>query len=318
MNRKRLLPRIMSLTMVWLLVAACGAVQPTPRPTPIPPTNTPAPTDTPQPTARRTSLSDLPTDTLALSLPGMKQIVVSHVDYPSADGSPLPLDIYTPPDSAGRDPLPVVVFVMGTADWAPYLSYPLKEESQYISWGRLVAASGLIAITYQTERHDDLEAVMAWIQENGHLYGMDPHRIGLWSCADNSPTAVSFAMQEARDYLKFAVFYYGQMLTPDNEFRDGINEMCARSGCYAAELKDVTQLRTDLPLLIVRGGREPMLRYVNDSIDHFLDFALAGDVDVTLIEFEEGRHRFEEEMRTNPRSAEIIEQTLEFMKTRLQ
>lgn len=314
----RQLPQLIGLIWVLLLFAACSGSQPTPTPTLIAPTATPAPTDTPLPAPTPESHSDLPVGTLALSLPGMDEVVVRHLEYPSAGGSPLPVDVYYPPGFAEGDPLPVVVFVMGYADWAPHLAAPLKEYTQYISWGRLVAMSGLIAITYQTEQHDDLEAVVAWIQENGPLYHMDPRRIGLWSCEANSPTAMSFAMQEGRDLLKFAVFYYGQMLTPDNEFRDGINEMCERAGCYAAELKDVTQLRTDLPLLIVRGGREPMLRYVNDSIDHFLEVALASDVDVTLIEFEEGRHAFEEEMRTDPRAAEIIEQTLEFMKTRLQ
>lgn len=260
------------------------------------------------------SHSDLPTDTLALSLPGMDEVVVTHPTYPSAAGSPLPLDVYSPPAASGSDSLPVVIFVMGFPDSAPTLGGPLKEKTQYISWGRLVAASGLIAITYQTERHDDLEAVVAWIQENGHLYHMDPQRIGLWSCADSSPTAMSFAMQEDRDYLKFAVVYYGQMLTPDNRFRDGINDMCSRSGCYAAELEDVTQLRRDLPLLIVQGRRRPMLGYVNDSIDHFVDVARASDVNLTLIEFKEGKDSFEELMKTHPRSVEIIEDTLAFMK----
>lgn len=317
MDRKELLQKLIGCILVTLLFVACGTSQPTPTPTSFPATNTPAPTRTlPPPTPA--SHSDLPIDSLAFSLPGMDEIIVTHLDYPSANGSLLPVDVYNPPDSTGRDPLPVVIFVMGMPDWAPHISEPLKEMSQYVSWGRLVAASGLVAITYQTEQHDDLDAVVGWIQENGHLYRMDPHRIGLWSCADSSPTAMSFAMQEGRGFLKFAVFYYGQMLTPDNKFRDGINDMCSRSGCYAAELKDVAQLHTDLPLLIVRAGRKPMLRYVNDSIDHFLDVGLASDMDITLIEFAEGRHKFEQTMKSHPRSAEIIEQTLEFMRTRIQ
>jgi acetyl esterase/lipase len=336
MNHKTLIRLMVGLAILSLLLAACGAFQPTliptlipptespapidtaqPAPTLIPPTNTPASTDTPPPAATPRSNSDLPLDNLAFSLPGMDEVIVTHLDYPSADGSPLPMDVYSPPDSEGLVPLPVVIFVMGYADSAPSRAEPLKEQNNYVSWGRLVAASGLIAVTYQTEQADDLEAVAAWIQENGHIHHMDPNRIGLWSCEASSLTAVSFAMQEGRDFLKFAVFYYGQMLTPDNEFRDGINDMCARSGCYSAELKDVTRLRTDLPLLIVRAGREPM-RYVNDSIDHFVDVALVSDVNLTLIEFEEGKRYFEEFQRHNPRSAEIIEQTLEFMRTQFQ
>ena len=116
MNHKKLLPNMIGLTMVSLLFAACGAVQPTPTPTLIPPTNTPAPTDTPLPAPTPQSHSDLPIDALAFSLPGMDEVVVTHLEYPSADGLPLPMDVYNPPDSAGRDPLPAVIFVMGYAD----------------------------------------------------------------------------------------------------------------------------------------------------------------------------------------------------------
>lgn len=247
----------------------------------------------------------------------MDEVAVKHLEYPSADGSLLPMDIYAPPDSAGRDPLPVLIFVMGYPNGAPYLSEPLKEMSQYVSWGRLVAAAGIIGITYETEQPDDLQAVVAWLQENGSLHDMDPSRIGLWSCSANSPTAMSYAMGEGREFLRFAVFYYGQMLTPDQEYLKGISDMCSRSGCYAAELEKVGQLRTDLPLLIVRAGRDPM-RYANESIDHFVSVASDSDVDVTLIDFQEGGHAFDELMRSHPRAAEIIEETLEFAKARFQ
>jgi acetyl esterase/lipase len=206
---------------------------------------------------------------------------------------------------------------MGYSDSAPYLGEPLKEQNNYVSWGRLVAAAGFVGITYQTEQAGDLQAVVTWIRENGHLHQMDPQRIGLWSCEASSLTAVSFAMQEGREFLKFAVFYYGQMLTPDSKYREGINDMCGRAGCYSAELEDVAHLRADLPLLIVRAGRESM-RYLNESTDHFVDFARASGVDLTLIEFDEGKRYFEEYQRKNPKSAEIIEKTLEFVRARFQ
>lgn len=58
MNHKKLLPQTFGLTLVMLLLTACGTPQPTP--TPIPPTPTPIPTNTPLP----------PTATAAAPEPG--------------------------------------------------------------------------------------------------------------------------------------------------------------------------------------------------------------------------------------------------------
>ena len=57
-------------------------------------------------------------------------------------------------------------------------------------------------------------------------------------------------MQPGREYLKCAVCYYAHMLTPDAKFREQISGMCASRGCYGAELRNVEELRKDLPLLI--------------------------------------------------------------------
>ncbi len=123
-------------------------------------------------------------------------------------------------------------------------------------------------------------------------------------------------MQETLNELKFAVFFYGIMLCPDNWRRQDINALCASRGCYGAELKDVSRLRADLPLLIVRCGKDE-IPFVNDSIDHFIGLAKTIGVPLLKIDFEDGVHAFDVEQRADPRSAEIIRQTLEFMKKHL-
>jgi hypothetical protein len=260
--------------------------------------------------------SDFPSDTLAYSLPKMDEVLVRHEVYLVAAGKSLTMDVFYPPAMAEKAMAPVVIFVMGIPDSSPALKAPVKELSQYASWGRLTAAAGLIAVTYQTERPDDIEGLITYIQKNARSLSMDPDRIGLWACSGNCPRAVTFAMQENRDYLKFAVFYYGLMLSPDNWLRKEINTLVASRGGYAAELKDAGRFRADLPMLIVRAGRES-IPYVNDSIDHFVELAKKAGAPLTKVDFAEGVHGFDEQQRSDPRATEIVRQTLDFMKTNL-
>lgn len=259
---------------------------------------------------------------LTYSLPKMESVVVQNVEYCNVGDISLTMDIYYPSILEGDARLAVVIFVVGYTDTAAQsmVGSHLKDWGPFISWCRLTAAAGLIAITHQTQQPDDIEVLVEFIRENGASLNIDPDRIGIWSCSANSPTAVSFAMREDLDYLKFAVFYYSLMLTPDNQFREEINSLCAPRGCYAAELKDIDQLRKDLPLLIVKAGLDDV-PYVNDSIDHLVSLATDGDVPLTLIDFKEGIHGFDVKefwpKAPHAKSGEIVRQTLEFMRSNL-
>jgi hypothetical protein len=105
--------------------------------------------------AQTTSASDLPSDTLAFSLPKMAEVAVRHEAYREADGRPLTMDIYYPQALRKGARPPVVLFVMGYSDASPVTKGPLKDMSAYVSWGRLTAAAGMIGVTYQTLRPED-------------------------------------------------------------------------------------------------------------------------------------------------------------------
>jgi dienelactone hydrolase len=258
---------------------------------------------------------------LVYGLPDMEKVVVRNVEYRSHGDTPLTMDIYYPPGAKADARLPAVIFVMGYKDTSPVIGgSPLKDFFQYRAWGRLTAASGLVAIMYQTLQFDDLAGVVEYIKENAESLNVDDERLGLWSCSGNSATAVSFAMQKERDYLRFSVFYYGFLLTPDNRLREEINRVCGPRGCYAEELENVVQLRPDLPLLIVRAGLDSV-DFINESIDHFVSVALDANAPFTLVNFPEGIHGFdiEEWWPDSPhcRSGEIVRQTLAFMRSNL-
>ena len=159
---------------------------------------------------------------------------------------------------------------------------------------------------------DDLASVVAYIQEHGPSLNMDAEQIGLWAAFSNVPTAVSYAMQEERDFVKFAVNYYGAMLTPDNEYREMTDAVCEDMDCYGAELADIPALRTDLPLFIAKAGRSTDSS-VNPSIDHFMSLAAAEGLPVTLMENPKGHLGFDIWEHDLEETIPIIEKTLEFM-----
>lgn len=258
--------------------------------------------------------SDLPIDVLAYSLPGMAAVTVRHGVFRVADGKPLTMDIFYPPELPNDAAAPAVIFVTAFPDTSPVTKgHPLKDLDSYISWGRLTAAAGLIAVTYQTEHADDLEALVAHIRDHAASLHISRDRLGIWSCSANGLAASSFVMGADRSYLRFAVFYYSLMLNPGDWLRQEINALCDQYGCYSAELRSISRIPTALPLLIVKCGRDT-IPFVNDSIGHFAGLARAGKAQLTLIEFEAGVHAFDVEQRTDPRAAEIVKQTLEFMK----
>jgi acetyl esterase/lipase len=296
--------RLSFLTLIVLFVVTCCSTA-EPLPTNIPlPTNKPLPVDTPESTKRPF------VNALALELPGMEQVQVHNVQYSSYTGKSLPMDLYYPIDGGNASGYPVVVFVSGFRTSA----LDLRNNSAYQSWGRLVAADGMVGVTYDSERPADLAALISYLKENADELEIDPNRIGLWSASANVPTALWYAMQEDEKDVKFLVSYYGVMLSPDNYQREVLNTICRESGCYGDDLKDVERIRTDLPLFIVRAGRDQA--DLNDFIDHFMELVSGTDVQATYINNEDGLHGFDTIKALNKeRTIEIIEQTLEFMKS---
>jgi hypothetical protein len=325
--------RITFITLLVVVLTACAApaqIPPTPveaTSTPIPPTAIPAtPTQippTPQPTSTPIPPTAIPATTsptksnfinaLVYDLPEMYDVNVETVLYPTINGTSdtLKMDIFYPPDRKPGELLPAVILVNGfpnNQNWNKRTWDPLQ------SWGHLIAASGLIAVTYDTHNKNDLDAVIENIQKKGADLGIDGSKLGLWSASSSSGLASNYAFQEDRKYLKFAVFYYAWIMTPDNFERELIDESCVQYGCLGSQLPDVKQLRTDLPLLVVRCGQDAPDN--NAIVDHFIEVAKKAGVPMTLIRFDEGAHAFDQisSGAAKVKAIKIIKQTLEFMK----
>ncbi len=145
-------------------------------------------------TALKKDRVEMATKPVVYQIPGMDAVRIER-DIRYHDD--LTMDLYRPPDSKPDARLPAVVFVLGYSDLGAEQIFgcKLKEMECYVSWGKLVAASGMIGITY--ENHDpmrDLDALLAYIRENAATLGIDESRIGVWSCSGNVPRALGLLM----------------------------------------------------------------------------------------------------------------------------
>jgi hypothetical protein len=244
-------------------------------------------------------------------IPDMDVVTVRRdVEYAGART----MDLYYPPDAKSGDRLPAVVFVTGSPDagFQARLGCKQKEMASYISWSGLVAASGLVAITYtNSDPANDARTVLAYLRENAASLDIDGDRIGIWSCSGNVPTALSLLMSET---LSCAVLCYGYMLDLDGSA--GVAEAQKQWGfANPAEGKSVDDLPHDLPLLIVRAGKDQFAG-LNDAIDRFAAHALTRNLPITVVNHANGPHSFDlfDDCET---SREVIKQILAFMRFHL-
>src|SRR5262249_849692 len=155
---------------------------------------------------RQSERADIATRPVVYQIPGMDAVSVRReVEFGAGNAGPLTMDVYYPPESMNSARLPAVVFVSGYPDQGvqAVIGCRSKEMECYISWGRLAAASGLVAITYTSlEPVVDLQTLFRYLRDDAAALGIDESRIGLWACSGNVPMALSLLMREDAKNLK--------------------------------------------------------------------------------------------------------------------
>jgi hypothetical protein len=250
--------------------------------------------------------------------PGADKVTIRQgLEYSRTDDLVRTLDVYYPPEWTGATSAPAVLFVSGLSDLGAraFLGCCINEMEGYISWGRLVAASGLIGVTYRTgpDPAADTGAVLEHLRTRGGTLGIDAARLGLWACSSHVPNALGQVMDRSQS-IACAVLCYGFMLDLDGA--TGVAD-ARRSLPFAnpSAGKTVDDLPPDVPLFIARAGRD-VNPGLNDSIDRFLSHAVRRNLPVTFVNHPAGPHAFDLDDDSDTTRA-IVKGILTFLRLQL-
>ena len=198
--------------------------------------------------------------------------VQRDLEYRVAEAGALALDVYYPPDAGSDARTPAVLFVTGFSDAGARRIFgcAMKEMGSYVSWAQLVAASGLVAVTYTNrEPAADVHVVLEHVCHHAASLCIDENRIGLWSCSGNVPTALSVLMRhDVSAHVRCAVLPYGVMLDANGgtAVADAAGQFGFANPCVGRSVEDLPR---DIPLFLARAGRDQMPR-LNEVLDQFV------------------------------------------------
>ena len=252
-------------------------------------------------------------------VPGMADVVPRReVPYAAPGGETLTMDIYPPPGVPAGSRRPAVLMIHG----GPIPRVGAKNMGVFTSYGRLLAASGFVAVTFNhrflgaerlLDAASDVRSAAAYAVENAKDLGIDPERIAVWAFSGGGPL-LSLAFTGALPPVRALVAFYaaldlrekppgGSLALTDENRRDfsPAHHVMALAGKVP-------------PLLVARAGLD--MPFLNAGIDRFVQAALAANACVDVLNHPTGRHGFDI-LDDDARSREIIARTLEFLRVRL-
>ncbi len=175
------------------------------------------------------------------------------------------MDIYYPPGFSFDSKLPAVVIYNGFA------GLKAKNTGRHIDWGALVAAHGMIAVTYDPTYPDkDLELLITDLVNRTDELCIQADNLGMVGYCGCCPDVLRAFIGEDcpfSDCLNTGVFLYGTM--PWND-----------------------ELRKDTSMLVVKPGKG-LEDNIKSSISSFMEKAEDEGMDVKLIDYEEGFKYFD-------------------------
>ncbi len=268
----------------------------------------------------RPSLRDLVMKPVVYGVPGTERVKArTNLKYTAVDDPNLLMDVYAPPGLSKGERRPAVLFIHGSAG----AEARAKDWGIFVSWGRLVAASGMVGVTFthrlgypkplMRESAADVEAAVAYVRANADALGVDGDRLCLAAYSAGGPL-LSPAMRDRPPYVRCLVAFYAfldvrqsPMHTPHEpaetlERFSPVAQLAAGAGGLA-------------PVFVARAGLD-QIPTLNDSIDRFVREAVEQNAPVTLFNHPRGVHGFDNQT-PDARSREIVRAALEFMKTNL-
>lgn len=265
-------------------------------------------------------LAQLLTQRIPYTIAGMEQIKPQgDLVYKMVDETPLCLDVYHPPVYTNRSLNPAVIFIHG--NWPPPVLPHVRALGQTVSWGQLMAAHGMTAVTFQhrtTQRHtrtaeaaEDVADLFRYLVREQQQLHIDLQQIALFAFSAGGLFSLWAMQQAAGLQVRCVVFYYGLMdLFWLEEVADGKDEV---QQTFAAG-NQLQKLPISPALLVVEAGQDdPVL---NATIQRFLTTARACNAPITHLLHPEGPHGFERQLADQTTRA-LIHETVRFMQRHL-
>jgi len=261
------------------------------------------------------------------SVPGMDKVEVrSEITYKSAEvngaKTALKLDAYLP---AGSAKAPAVVFISGGgAEGAPR---DFRDAGVYQSYGKLLAASGFVAISYSkryargpagtSNGAEDTRDLIAYLREHAAELRVDKERIAVWAFSAGGLMLAPF-LHEAPAYVRaIACFYCVSDVT--QESWAGVagvtpEQVQQAATVYSSAYQIHNSDHAMPPIFVARAGLDNAS--LNRGIDRLVQEALTKNLLIELWNHPTGRHGFDV-LDDNARSREIIARAVQFLRTNL-
>jgi acetyl esterase/lipase len=255
---------------------------------------------------------------VALTVPGMDQVqVLSDRTYGSGDKAHR-FDAYLP---TRRDrPAAVVVLLHGgvSAD----VPFRPKDWGLYRSWGRLLAASGYVAIAFNhrlsfpdpmlAEADQDLLSMLQTVRAQAGALGADPSRIALVAFSGGGPLLARPLREELSGVRALAGFYPFLDLKQSQLHQKFLKPDAVTAFSPAAQLR--TPVARRMPFFLARAGKDA-IPDILPGIDAFVVESLAAGTPLTFFNHPEAPHGFDHE--PGPRTREVLVAFLAFLQTHL-
>ena len=253
---------------------------------------------------------------VAYEVAGMNDVIAKKdIPYLKTSDSVLNMDIYYPPKFDFKRKIPAIVFVFGYTNEGQLKTakHQLRTWSPYTSWCKVVAASGMAAIVYETiNPENDLKSLIQYINSNTDNLNIDVNKIGAYSCSANTPTEIAYILNDSNCIFKCAVVYYGIFLTTDFKYISTIDTLSQNMGFVTPRLSEPTSWNRKVPFMIIHAGKD-FVPHTNESLTNFVEKAIIQNVPITLMIHSNGVHGFDI-YTDNESTRQIIKNTLEFWK----
>jgi acetyl esterase/lipase len=253
---------------------------------------------------------------IVLDLPGMEKVrILKNLTYKEVPGRDLQADVFLPPNLPDDEVCPGIVFIHG-GYLPPNLRTQPKDWGSFISYGQLLAASGLTAITFNHRYYGrkfletsqaDVKDLISYVRDNSQEIGIDKSRIHLWAFSGGGPL-ISWALRETPDYISSLVLYYTIL---DIMPQVSAFEIPEKMRLAFSPVHQLRGLEKDMfPIYIARAGLDRQA--LNQTIDNFIQTALSKNIGLEISNHASGQHGFDI-LDDEDRSRQIIHRTIEYI-----